>query len=204
MSSFIVGLRGGIGTGKSAVSALFEGLGITIADADISARNVVEAGRPAYQAIVSHFGDQVLQADGTLDRAQLRKIVFSDVEARKFLESQTHKPIVDDLLATVNSATSPYAIMVLSTGLGKWPMMQRLLVVDAPKTLQLKRVMARDNNSQQQVEAILQAQPSRELRLQDADDVIVNDGDLSVLQLEVDKLHQLYLRLSEIEGKQHG
>ena len=197
MAKFVVGLRGGIGTGKTSVSDLFSARSVTVADADISARRVVEPGRPAYKKIVEYFGQDILLHDEKLDRAKLREIVFQDPASRSFLEQQTQRPIVDDLLTWINDAESAYAILVLSTGLGKWPLMQRLLVVDATRDSQIRRVMARDHNSRQQVEAILNAQPSREDRLQDADDIIVNEGDLAGLELEVEKLHALYLALSE-------
>jgi dephospho-CoA kinase len=200
MAKFVVGLRGGIGTGKTSVSDLFAARSITIADADISARRVVEPGRPAYRAIVEHFGRDILLPDETLNRARLREIVFKDPDSRRFLEQQTQKPIVDDLLTSIADAESAYVILVLSTGLGKWPLMQRLLVIDASRETQIQRVMARDNNSRQQVEAIIDAQPSREDRLRDADDLIVNEGDLARLEVEVGKLHTLYLDLALQEG----
>ena len=196
MSKFIVGLRGGIGTGKSTVSELFADSGIVVADADISARTVVEPGKPAYEAIFERFGESVLQKDGTLDRKTLRELVFSDDDHRLFMEKQTHSSIIEDLLNITSNADSDYAILVLSTGIGKNPMMHRLLVVDAPLENQISRVMQRDNNTHEQVEAILRAQPDREARMNEADDVIVNDGKQHLLALEVQKLHQLYLTLS--------
>ena len=196
MSKFIVGLRGGIGTGKSTVSELFAESGIIVADADISARTVVEPGKPAYEAIFKRFGESVLKKDGTLDRATLRKLVFSDEDHRLFVEKQTHASIIKDLLTITSSADSDYVILVLSTGIGKNPMMHRLLVVDAPLENQISRVMQRDDNTREQVEAILRAQPDRETRITDADDVIINDGEQHQLALEVHKLHQLYLALS--------
>jgi dephospho-CoA kinase len=196
MSKFIVGLRGGIGTGKSTVSELFADSGIVVADADISARTVVEPGKPAYKAIFKRFGESVLQKDRTLDRATLRELLFSDDGHRLFVEKQTHSSIIKDLLTITSRADSDYAILVLSTGIGRNPMMHRLLVVDAPLENQISRVMKRDNNTREQVEAILRAQPNRETRMTDADDVIVNDGEQHQLALEVQKLHQLYLALS--------
>ena len=193
MSKYVVGLRGGIGTGKSTVSDLFAAKGVVIVDADIAARRIVEPGRPAYNAIVEYFGDDVLQNNGILNRAKLRVLVFKDEAKRLFLESQTSGPIVQDLLDEVANAESPYAILVLSTGLGKVMGMNRLLVVDAPIELQIKRVMVRDNNPRQQVEAILAAQPSRELRVKDADDIILNDDEIDRLELDVERLHALYL-----------
>ena len=200
MSKFIVGLRGGVGTGKSTVSALFADAGIVVADADLSARAVVEPGKPAYAAIVERFGELVLQKDRTLDRSALRELVFSDNEHRLFVEKQTHGAIIADLLNITSSADSPYAILVLSTGIGKNPMMSRLLVVDAPMEKQISRVMQRDSNTLEQVEAILRAQPDRKTRLTDADDVIINEGGRQHLTLEVQKLHQLYLSLSTGEN----
>ena len=194
MSEFVVGLRGGIGTGKSTVSDIFGNKGVIIADADEAARRVVEPGRPAFKAIVDFFGTEILQKDGYLDRAKLRKIVFQDETKRLFLESKTRGPIVQDLLSEVSRAQSPYSILVLSTGLGKVMGMNRLLVVDAPTDLQIERVMARDNNPKSQVEAILETQPPRNLRLKDADDIILNDGNVEQLAVEVEKLHQLYLK----------
>jgi dephospho-CoA kinase len=176
MSKFIVGLRGGIGTGKSTVAELFADFGIVVADADISARTIVEPGKPAYEAILERFGESVLQKDKTLDRAALRGLVFSDNEHRLFVEKQTHGSIIEDLLTITSSADSDYAILVLSTGIGKNSMMHRLLVVDAPLENQITRVMQRDNNTHEQVKAILRAQPDRETRMTNADDVIINDG----------------------------
>ena len=197
MSKFVVGLRGGIGTGKSTVSELFADAGIVIADADVSARTVVEPGKPAYEAIVERFGESVLQEDRTLDRPVLRDLVFSNNDNRLFVEKQTHRPIIEDLVNITSSADSDYAILVLSTGVGKNPMMHRLLIVDAPLEHQISRVTQRDNNTREQVAAILRAQPDRQTRMTDADDVIVNDGERHQLVLEVQKLHQLYLALSK-------
>ena len=206
MTGFVVGLRGGIGTGKSTVSDLFAARGIVVADADVSARTIVEPGKPAFKAIVEHFGEQILQADGTLNRAALRERIFSDENERKLLESITQRRIIEDMFEIVSAAASPYCILVLSTGLGKTPMMQRLLVVDAPADLQIKRVMTRDNNTRAQVEAIMAVQPSREVRIADADDLIINDGDMVRLKLEVDRLHELYLSLAtdKITAESHG
>jgi dephospho-CoA kinase len=196
MSKFIVGLRGGIGTGKSTVSELFADFGIVIADADISARTTVEPGKAAYEAIVERFGESVLRKDRTLDRAALRKLVFSDNKHRLFMEKQTHRSIIEDLLSITSNGDSDYAILVLSTGVGKNPMMHRLLVVDAPLESQISRVMRRDNNTYEQVKAILRAQPDRETRMTDADDVIINNREQQQLAKEVHKLHKLYLALS--------
>ena len=197
MAEFVVGLRGGIGTGKSTVSDLFADRGIAIADADVSARTVVEPGQPAFDAIVARFGSDILMDDQSINRPKLREIVFANVEDRKFLEQQTHRPIIEDLISILQHADSDYAVLVLSTGTGKSPMMHRLLVVDAPPEVQVQRVMARDQNSRSQVEAIIEAQAPRNERLRDSDDVIVNEGDISQLEVEVEKLHHLYLQIAE-------
>ena len=201
MSNYVVGLRGGIGTGKSCVSDLFASKGIVVADADVAARRIVEPGRPAYKAIIEYFGDAVIEKNGELNRAKLRELVFKDEAKRIFLESKTRGPIVQNLFDEIVKAQSPYTLLVLSTGLGKVMGMDRLLIVDAPLELQIKRVMLRDNNAQHQVEAIISAQPSREQRVKDTDDIIVNDAEIDQLVLQVEKLHALYL--SEAERKSH-
>ncbi|MCB1692175.1 MAG: dephospho-CoA kinase [Pseudomonadales bacterium] len=198
--SFVVGLTGGIGSGKTAVSDAFEALGITIADADVASRTVVEPGRPALAQIVSHFGESILQADGTLDRARLRKIVFTDAGERKILESVTVPAIMRELTGILERSTSPYAMLMLSSGGGRSPLVQRNLVVDVPEDVQVARVTARDDNTPEQVRAIMAAQPSREQRLAYADDVIENTGTLDELKAAVARLHRQYL---DMAGK-HG
>lgn len=200
MPGFVVGLTGGIGSGKTAVSDLFKALGVTIADADVVARDVVEPGTQAYEAIKQRYGESILMDSGSLDRAMLREIVFSDEDERKWLERQTHRPIVQKLIEIVDTATSPYSILVLSAGTGRSPMMHRMLVVDVPVELQISRVTMRDNNSVDQVRAILNSQPTREERLGWADDVITNDGSLENLDHEVENLHSTYLSRAADHG----
>lgn len=205
MSAFVVGLTGGIGSGKSAVSERFERLGITVVDADLASRAVVEPGRPALKAIEEHFGACVIASDGTLNRAALRKLVFEDAEERRWLEQLTHPHINRYIAEALADATSPYVILAhpLLVETGQTRVCQRVLVVDVPEALQLERTMARDSNPESQVRAIMAAQASREQRLAAADDVIVNDRDLSHLDREVERLHTLYLDLaagSKAEG----
>lgn len=197
MSSFIVGLTGGIGSGKTAASDLFARLGITVVDADVCARIVVEKGKPALDTIRKHFGDSVLQADGQLDRARLRQIVFSNPDERRWLESLLHPIIFEEMCSQLQHATSPYAILVspLLIEAGQTAICNRVLVVDAPESLQLSRTAARDNNSIEQVQAIMASQASRQERLARADDILVNDGDLKTLADRVADLHQHFLRL---------
>ncbi len=195
---FVLGLTGGIGSGKSAVAACFKEHGIKVVDADIAARKVVEPGMPALQAIAEHFGEQILQADGTMDRAALRSIVFNDEPQRLWLEQLLHPAIGAWIKSELASATSDYAILesplLLETEQRKST--QRALVVDVSKELQIERAMARDDNSREQIEAIIAAQLPREERVSRADDVIDNSGSLADLQSAVDTLHQQYLKIA--------
>jgi dephospho-CoA kinase len=195
--TFVVGLTGGIGSGKTAVSDRFKKLGITIADADMAARVVVELGTNGLNKITAHFGERVLQADGTLDRAALRQIVFNDSDERRFLESITVPAILKHLRHTLDTSTSPYAILMLSSGSGQSPWIDRQLVVDVSKEMQISRVMSRDDNQREQVLAIMKTQPTREQRLDYADDVITNNGSINELDAEVARLHNRYLELSQ-------
>jgi dephospho-CoA kinase len=198
MSHFIVGLTGGIGSGKSAVSDRFAALGVKVVDADIASRVVVEPGRPALAAIGERFGQGVIADDGTLDRAALRKIVFADDAERKALEAITHPAINRYIAEELASAESAYAILAhpILVETGQTRICNRVLVVDVPEELQVTRTMARDDNPEAQVRAIMAAQASREERLAVADDVIVNDRDLSHLDAEVARLHEQYLAMA--------
>jgi dephospho-CoA kinase len=193
---FVVGLTGGIGSGKTAVSDRFAALGITIADADVAARTVVEPGTKALEAITEHFGPDIIDDSGKLDRAALRQIVFQDAGQRKWLESVTVPAILDELRGILDTATSDYAILMLSSGSGQSPWIHRNLVVDVPPDVQMARVMSRDNNSEAAVKAIMATQPGREQRLGYADDVIENTGSMAELDKAVQSLHQQYISLA--------
>ncbi|AZD10586.1 Dephospho-CoA kinase [Pseudomonas chlororaphis] len=194
---WILGLTGGIGSGKSAAAQHFIDLGIQVVDADHAARWVVEPGRPALARIAEHFGDSVLQADGQLDRAALRKLIFEVPQQRLWLEALLHPLIADEIAAHLARAESPYAILVspLLIESGQYAMTQRILVIDVPQQLQIERTLQRDRISEQQIQAILKAQATREDRLSHADDVLVNDRDLAWLHSEVERLHHFYLTL---------
>lgn len=195
---YIIGLTGGIGSGKTAVSDCFATKGIKVVDADVCARTVVEPGTPALSAITEHFGRGVLHPDGTLDRKALREVVFADPDERQWLEALLHPLIFNEMWQHLQATSSPYAILVspLLVEAGQSAMCQRILVVDAPEEVQLARTMSRDSNSAEQVRAIMAAQASRTDRIARADDVIVNDGDLPALHGKVDALHTLYLSLA--------
>jgi dephospho-CoA kinase len=194
---WILGLTGGIGSGKSAAAQHFIDLGVHLVDADNAARWVVEPGRPALARIVEHFGDSVLQADGSLNRSALRGLIFQDAEQRRWLEALLHPLIGQEIASYLARAQSPYAILVspLLVESGQSRMTQRILVIDVPEALQIQRTMQRDGSSAEQVQAILKAQADREERLRHADDVLVNDRDQAWLQQEVERLHHFYLTL---------
>lgn len=195
---WILGLTGGIGSGKSAAAQCFIDLGIHTVDADHAARWVVEPGRPALAQIVDHFGPQVLQASGELDRAALRQLIFSDPEQRRWLEALLHPLVRAEIASYLSRAESPYAILVspLLIESGQYKTTQRVLVIDAPVELQIARTTQRDNTNAEQVQAILKVQAQREDRLRHADDVIVNDRDPAWLKSEVERLHHFYLTLT--------
>ena len=190
--TFIVGITGGIGSGKSAVTALLENQGITVVDADLAARIIVEPGKPALRAIARHFGEDILLADGTLDRAALRSRVFSDDGARRWLEQLTHPLIGDEILNQLQSSNSPYTVLssplLLETK--QRQLADYIIVVDVPQEIQLERTVARDDNDEAQVKRIMAAQMSRNERLAQADFVIDNSKGLEELQLAVSQLHK--------------
>ena len=198
-SHFRVGLTGGIGSGKSTVAAAFAGLGIAIVDADIVARAVVAPGSDALAQISGHFGAQVLSADGQLDRARLREIVFADSTAKNWLNQLLHPRIRQQMLAQLDSAASPYSILVAPLLLENQLnlLVDVVLVVDVSPETQLSRTMQRDNNSAELVQSIMAAQCSRAERLAAADYVINNEAPPAMLAGEVAKLHRVFLQLAE-------
>jgi len=199
IDKLIIGLTGGIGSGKSAVSERFVAAGIKVVDADYASRVVVEKGQPALDKIAEHFGAEILLEDGTLNRAGLREKIFATPSERKWLEALLHPLINQYIFAELANATTAYAILEnpLLFETGQAERCDRILVVDVPVELQVERVMARDNNPEKQVRAIIDAQIPRQERLKRADDVIVNDKDLAHLDAETTRLHQSYLQLSK-------
>ncbi|MEJ5864672.1 dephospho-CoA kinase [Pseudomonas farsensis] len=194
---WILGLTGGIGSGKSAAAERFVELGVHLVDADQAARWVVEPGRPALASIVERFGAGVLLEDGQLDRAALRQQIFADPAQRQWLEQLLHPLIGQEIFSYLAKAETPYAVYVspLLIESGQYRKTQRILVIDAPPELQVQRTLLRDNTSAEQVQAILKAQVGREERLRHADDVVVNDCDVPTLHAEIDRLHHFYLTL---------
>lgn len=196
---YVVGLTGGIGSGKSAVTREFERLGIEIVDADIVSREVVAPGSEGLAEVVAEFGHDILDESGNIDRRKLREIVFQDERKRLRLEAILHPRIrdrIDEMLAAVRSE---YAILCVPLMVEKrgYENVDRLLVVDCPEELQIARVMARDELTQPQVEAIMQTQATRESRLAVADDVVENSDTLEALRPQVDRLHQRYVQAAK-------
>lgn len=194
---WVLGLTGGIASGKSAAAQRFAELGVHVVDADQASRWVVEPERPALAALVERYGAALLQADGSLDRGALRKVIFEDAQERRWVEALLHPLIAEEIARSLASATSPYAVFVspLMVESGQYRITQRLLVVDAPEAVRVARTLLRDHTTPEQVQAILKAQASREQRLALADDVLVNDRDLAWLHSEVERLHTFYLTL---------
>ncbi|MBD8623631.1 dephospho-CoA kinase [Pseudomonas sp. CFBP 13727] len=194
---WVLGLTGGIASGKSAAAQRFAELGVHVVDADQASRWVVEPGRPALAALAERYGAALLQADGSLDRGGLRKVIFEDAQERRWVEALLHPLIAEEIARSLASATSPYAVFVspLMVESGQYRTTQRLLVVDAPEAVRVARTLLRDHTTPEQVQAILKAQASREQRLALADDVLVNDRDLAWLHSEVERLHAFYLTL---------
>ena len=194
----IIGLTGGIGSGKTAASDYFADQGITIVDADIVAREVVEPGEPAWLAIKARYGADVIQEDQSLNRAWLRQKVFAEPDERKWLEGQTHPRIRDRLIQQLRDATSPYTILAspLLFESGQNALVKRTLVIDVPVDTQVKRACSRDINDEEQIRRIIAAQISREDRCSRADDVADNSGTLAQLHAQLAKLHHAYLTMA--------
>jgi dephospho-CoA kinase len=202
MSGYIIGVTGGVASGKSEVTRRFEALGVLIADADIAARTAVSAGSDGLAAIVDAFGPSVLAPDGSLDRAAMRRRVFEDEGARRHLESIIHPLVRAQLQRECAVAGGPYAmaaIPLLAEGGGRvaYPWLQRILVVDVPVDVQRSRLMLRDGIDAELAGRMIDVQASREQRLAIADDVIVNDGGFDQLQRHVEQLDRRYRMLAK-------
>lgn len=196
---FILGLTGGIGSGKSAASAWFEMQNIHVVDADIVAREVVMPGQPTLNKIQQAFGEWVLLENGELNRRALRDHIFQTPEARKTLENITHPAIRSSMIQQLNEAKSPYAILVspLLFETSQHELTQRTLLIDASKELQIQRASARDGQSIEQIQNIIQVQMARDKKQQLADDIVLNDGHLEHLYFQLMPLHKIYLDQAE-------
>ncbi len=197
---FIVGLTGGIGSGKSTVAQHFIKLGITCIDADLTAREVVQPGEPALDTISQHFGKTILLADGSLDRRKLREEIFANPLARQWLNELLHPLIRQRMLQQCQQANSSYCILMVPLLFENnlQSLVQRTLVIDVDEATQIRRTMQRDKTTEEQVKAIIAAQCPRQQRLMLADDVIFNSDEVTPLQRQhaVNTLHQTYLLLA--------
>ncbi|WP_159565284.1 dephospho-CoA kinase [Budvicia diplopodorum] len=202
--SYIVALTGGIGSGKSTVSDEFSRLGVPVIDADIIAREVVEPGTVALQAIAQHFGVSMIQPDGKLDRKRLRAHIFSHPDEKQWLNNLLHPLIQQETRRKMAAIKAPYILWAvpLLVENNLCSRANRILVVDVSTETQLQRTMARDGSSQHQAEQIIAAQSSRQARLLQADDVINNDGSSAELINQIEHLHQKYLTLAHEFNKQ--
>lgn len=195
---FILGLTGGIGSGKSAASQWFEAQGIVVVDADVVAREVVEIGQPALAQIQQAFGDWVLLEDGSLNRRALREYIFQSPEARKILENITHPAIRTSIIQQLDAAQSSYAILVspLLFETNQHELTQHHLLIDATIELQIERASQRDGQNIEQIRNIIAAQMSREQKQAMADDIVLNDGHLDHLYAHLRPLHEKYLNMA--------
>lgn len=201
MANYVVGLTGGIASGKTVASDCFRVLGVAVVDADVESRVVVEPGEPALCAVVARFGARMLTADGHLDRRRLRERIFQNPDDRRWLEHLLHPLINRRMAEQLRRADSPYAVLVNPLMRAPDPRANRILVIDAPEAVQLRRTMRRDNVDEAQARATLAAQVERQRRLAFADDVVVNDGDLAALRDAVVRLHRRYLDLVTRSGE---
>ncbi|MCL6232206.1 dephospho-CoA kinase [Acinetobacter amyesii] len=197
--TFVLGLTGGIGSGKSAASNWFELQGIQVVDADIVAREVVEPGQPALIQIQQQFGDWILLANGELNRRALREHIFKDPTARQALEAITHPAIRQSIIQQLNEATSPYVILVspLLFETNQHELTNHTLLIDATEQLQIQRASQRDGQTIEQIQKIIHVQMSRQEKQKIADDIVLNDGHLDHLYAQLRPLHLKYLAYAE-------
>ena len=203
-SPFTVILTGGIASGKSTVSRLFERLGASVVDTDVIAREIVEPGKPALTAIAQTFGSDVMLPDGSLNRPAMRQRVFSDPAARKRLEEILHPVIRAEASRQVRKSKGPYCILVvpLFHAGSEYRDVDRVLVIDVAAETQIRRLLERDGIDRELAEAMIASQISREDRLALADDIIVNSSELEHIERLVEQLHARYLRFAALRKRQ--
>ena len=199
MSKYIVGISGGIGSGKTTVTDLFKTYAIDVIDADVIAREVVEPGTPALKEIVDKFGMAVLDGSGSLDRAKLRNFVFDDSEVKNWINQLLHPAIRQQMLFQTQQAKSIYCLLSVPLLVENklYEQVDRVVIVDVDERTQLQRTLLRDKTNEQQIRAIMSAQATREQRLAVADDVIDNHGKADDLVKQVAQLHIRYLQFAK-------
>lgn len=198
----VVGLTGGVGSGKSTVARLFAELGVPVIDTDLLARELVEPGEPAFEEVVVAFGPEIVAEDGRLDRRRLRDMVFRNPQKRLQLEAILHPRIREAVRERIQALEAPYCLVAipLLVETGQRDLVDRVLVIDAAPEVQLSRAATRDGVPEEQVRAIMASQASRAERLAAADDVIVNDGGVEQLRTCVTDLHARYTALAQEAG----
>ncbi|MGN5161830.1 dephospho-CoA kinase [Aeromonas dhakensis] len=202
---YVVAITGGIGSGKTTVANQFAELGIEVVDADIIAREVVEPGTPALAAIATHFGADVIAPDGRLDRRQLRERVFTDPQAKGWLNALLHPLIRSEMQRQCAAARSPYCLLVVPLLVENrlTALANRVLVIDVDEATQIERTCRRDGVTREQAEAILAAQASRTERLAAADDVLDNqNGTPEAIKSRIFALHETYLAFASQQARQ--
>ena len=198
LKRLVVGLTGGIGSGKSAAAEVFTALGVDVIDADTLAREVVEPGEPALDEIATHFGDDILSPEGSLDRAALRKLIFSNPDQKAWLENLLHPLIAELLQRRLSETKSPYAILesplLLETEQHR--MVSRVLVIDVSVETQLARAVNRDGSDVEVIRSIIASQIERSERIRRADDLVSNEDGLEQLRHRIAELHNKYLKMA--------
>ncbi|MCX8701154.1 dephospho-CoA kinase [Gilliamella sp. B2840] len=199
---YIVALSGGIASGKSTIANLFAQLGVPIIDADVIAKQVVQIGTDAYKQIVKHFSQEILLPNNELDRCQLREIIFNNDHERLWLNNLLHPIIQEQTQIQIAQQTTAYVIWVvpLLVENNLHHFADKVLMVDTPEQLQLERLIQRDNIDKLLAQKMISSQISSQKRLTYADDIIVNNGDLTLLTAQVNKLHQQYLKNFNIKN----
>jgi dephospho-CoA kinase len=204
MSNYVVGISGGVGSGKTTVTDLFAKYAIKVIDADVIAREIVEPGTPALKAIIDKFGQSVLDSSGgsssgTLDRAKLRTLVFNNSEVKNWLNQLLHPAIREQMLLQTKQAESVYCLLSVPLLVENklYQHVDRVVIVDVHEQTQLQRTLLRDKTNEQQIRAIMSAQATRQQRLAVADDVIDNNGKADDLTEKITQLHKHYLQLAK-------
>jgi len=197
-SVFTIALTGGIGSGKSVVASLFEELGVPIIDSDAISKNIILPNKPCFKEIINQFGEKILTNEGTIDRYKLREIIFDDAVARAKLENILHPVIFKNIDSQIARINYPYCLVIvpLLIETKSTQRFDRILVIDALESLQLKRVVERDIASPILIKKIIKTQVSRKERLHYANDIIVNNDETINLNKSINDLHKRYLKLS--------
>lgn len=192
---FCVGLSGNIASGKTSAARLFSALGVDVFSADEISRDLTKKNTVAYQEIVHHFGLNITDNEGNLNRPRLRGLIFSNPDERAWLEQLLHPLIRLELANKVSKSTAPYCMAEIPLSIDKqnYPYLNKILIITSPLVLQIERIKARDNCSEEQALAIISVQPSIKERLKESDDRLINEGSLDELEDKVLQLHQRYM-----------